>query len=94
MIEKKWIYKITNLINGKIYIGQSKDLRKRWQEHCRLGKNPQRNTYLYQAINKHGKKNFKIEVIEGPIENYNQGRIYKRKNKQYPIRSSKQRVYN
>ena len=29
------IYKITNLINGKIYIGQSVDINKRWRQHKR-----------------------------------------------------------
>lgn len=28
------IYKITNLLNGKIYIGQSIHIEKRWKEHC------------------------------------------------------------
>ena len=27
------IYKITNLINGKVYIGQSQDIYERWAEH-------------------------------------------------------------
>ena len=30
---KKAIYKITNLNNVKIYVGQSKDPVKRWKEH-------------------------------------------------------------
>jgi predicted GIY-YIG superfamily endonuclease len=29
------IYKIENLLNGKIYIGQSKHIETRWSEHCR-----------------------------------------------------------
>ena len=28
------IYKIENLINGKIYIGQSIHIERRWNEHC------------------------------------------------------------
>ena len=28
------IYKIENLINGKVYIGQSIHIERRWQEHC------------------------------------------------------------
>ena len=27
------IYKITNRINGKVYIGQSIDIRRRWRQH-------------------------------------------------------------
>jgi predicted GIY-YIG superfamily endonuclease len=33
------IYKIENLINGKIYIGQSIHIEKRWQEHCKASSN-------------------------------------------------------
>jgi predicted GIY-YIG superfamily endonuclease len=28
------IYKIENLVNGKVYIGQSVHIERRWQEHC------------------------------------------------------------
>jgi len=27
------IYKITNKVNGKVYIGQSVDIERRWKEH-------------------------------------------------------------
>jgi len=30
------IYKITNLINGKIYIGQSLDIFHRWSKHSQI----------------------------------------------------------
>ena len=29
------IYKITNKLNGKVYIGQSNDIERRWAEHKR-----------------------------------------------------------
>lgn len=32
------IYKITNLINLKIYIGQSQDIYRRWIQHKKIGK--------------------------------------------------------
>lgn len=56
------IYKITNLINNKIYIGQTcRTLSQRWKEHCskRSG-----CTYLHNAIMKYGKENFKVEQID------------------------------
>lgn len=56
------IYKITNKINGKIYIGQSKDIAHRWKEHKWRSKN-----CLYpiqKAITKYGIENFEFEVIE------------------------------
>ena len=61
-----YIYKITNLINGKLYIGKtSNSIEERWQEHIsdsqreRCIKRP-----LYDAFNKYGIKNFQIEEIE------------------------------
>lgn len=56
------IYKITNQCNGKIYIGQSKDIEERWKEHKR--KMQVRNTQLYQAMRLFGVENFNFEVIE------------------------------
>lgn len=61
------IYKITNLINGKCYIGQSINIEKRWKNHQVVATNPNDNGYnypLYQAIRKYGQKNFSWEVIE------------------------------
>lgn len=69
---KKDIYKITNLINGKIYIGQSVDPQKRWYNHCHNAKKGYRNSAIDKAINKYGEENFKLEIIEKAIENYDE----------------------
>lgn len=56
------IYKITNLINQKSYIGQSIDIKRRWKDHrkaIQTGEN-----YLYRAIRKYGIENFSFEVIK------------------------------
>jgi group I intron endonuclease len=53
------IYKITNRKNGKIYIGQSINIKKRFQEH----KNCKENRPLYKAFKKYGINNFDFEVI-------------------------------
>ena len=59
------IYKITNIVNGKCYIGQSKNIAKRWQRHkVELKNNKHGNEYLQRAYNKYGADNFKFEVIE------------------------------
>lgn len=60
------IYKITNLINGKIYIGQSVDIKKRWRQHKRNSqiKGREYDKYLYRAFRKYGLENFSFEVIE------------------------------
>ena len=58
------IYKITNLQNNKIYIGQTiRSVDARWREHL---KSAQLGTdlHLYEAIRLYGKDNFIIEVID------------------------------
>lgn len=57
------VYKITNRINNKIYIGQTTEtIEKRFKRHC--GYQLQDNTYLHRAIKKYGADNFFIEQID------------------------------
>ena len=56
------IYKITNLINGKIYIGQSVDIKRRFSEHQSKGISSR--IPLDRDIQKYKKENFLFEVIE------------------------------
>ena len=60
------IYKIENLVNGKVYIGQSNDIEKRWYDHKRdsfiLG-HKHYEYPLYRAFRKYGIENFSFEVI-------------------------------
>lgn len=59
------IYKITNNINGKVYIGQTiQCLKKRWNSHKYNFKTKQ-DIYLYKAMKKYGIENFTIEEIGG-----------------------------
>lgn len=59
------IYKIKNLINGKIYIGQSVNIKQRWAEHkANLRNNKHENQYLQNAWNKYREENFDFCVIE------------------------------
>ena len=63
---KGFIYKITNKINGKSYIGQTiQNVKERFYQHCAT-KCSQAilNMVIHKAINKYGKSNFTIEVIE------------------------------
>lgn len=61
-----FIYKITNKINGKLYIGQTiQDPRIRWSQHkYKLNKNVHDNRYLQFAWNKYGCDMFVFEVID------------------------------
>ena len=58
-----FIYKITNKINGKIYVGKTEQtLLQRWNRHLQdVGK---KNRPLYNAIAKHGPEFFVMEVVE------------------------------
>lgn len=59
------IYKITNKINGKIYIGFSKNLEKRKYYHFYLLKrNIHHNEYLQNSFNKYGPDVFEFKIIE------------------------------
>ncbi len=68
MIEKICgIYKVTNNINGKVYIGQSVDIYSRWQHHkscCVNQKCHEYNSPFYRALRKYGIENFVFEIIE------------------------------
>ena len=60
------IYKITNDVNGKMYIGKtSYNIEKRWGEHCRATRNPNRWHFpLYRAMRKYGIEHFTITQLE------------------------------
>lgn len=59
------IYKITNKITQKFYIGSSVKISRRWREHIKeLKKGTHRSKYLQNSFNKYGLNNFTFEVIE------------------------------
>jgi len=62
-MSKYIIYKVTCLINNKIYVGQtSKSLKIRKNNHIK-SVNLKSNNYFHKALRKHGLKNFKWEII-------------------------------
>jgi group I intron endonuclease len=52
------IYKATNTINGKAYVGYSENLEKRKREHKRCGK------YFHSAIKKYGEDAFEWQILK------------------------------
>lgn len=59
-----FIYKITNKINGKIYVGKTeKSLEARFYAHLAKARRKV-NRYLYDAMNHYGYDNFEISLIE------------------------------
>lgn len=61
-----FIYKITNQVNKRIYVGQTKlTIQRRFREHKQSAKDNKKKGYkLYNAMNKYGADKFSIEVIE------------------------------
>lgn len=58
------IYRILNKITGKSYIGQTTGLAiNRFKDHARNNK----NTYIGNIINKYGKHNFKLYILEDNV---------------------------
>lgn len=55
-----YIYKLTNKTNNKVYIGQTKDIRKRKYQHRKCST----NKHLRNAIAKDGWDNFAFEIID------------------------------
>ncbi len=60
-----WIYKITNIQNNKVYIGQTiRPIQDRFHRHINDALNNILDTHFARAIRKYGKDNFVIEQID------------------------------
>ena len=60
-----WIYKITNIQNNKVYIGQTiRSIQDRFHRHINDALNNILDTHFARAIRKYGKDNFIIEQID------------------------------
>lgn len=65
-LSKTGIYCITNLVNGKLYVGSTKiSFKSRWKGHIKIlrrGKHP--NAHLQQSFAKYGENNFEFSILE------------------------------
>lgn len=70
-----YIYKITNDVNDKVYIGQtSRDIDTRFDEHCSETRGHSR---LHNAIQKFGWTHFQVEEVESvPLNKLDEREIY------------------
>lgn len=60
-----FIYKITNIITKKLYVGQTKrSIQRRFKSHISEANRNLYDTYLHRSIRKYGKENFTIELLE------------------------------
>ena len=58
------VYKITNTVTNDFYIGSSKDVKKRWNEHkCQSKWNECPNNPMYLDMQEYGKDKFEFEIL-------------------------------
>jgi group I intron endonuclease len=69
-----FIYKVTNKVTGKSYIGQTRNtVEFRWRQHYKS----KDNKYFHRAIQKYGKENFEITTLEKcDVNKLNEREIY------------------
>lgn len=75
------VYKITNLINNKCYIGSSIRVEKRWREHQNTAFNinsPRYQYPLYRAFRKYGLDNFSFEILKDDFDSIEEMRNYEK----------------
>lgn len=59
-----YLYKITNKVNHKIYIGQTNNPKRRWEQYKYRSQYPKKyNQYIYYAMHKDGIDNFIMEMV-------------------------------
>ena len=78
------IYKIENIINGKVYIGLTKaTLQYRWARHITESRNVNNTKHLYKSMRKYGVENFRITILAETNSSEELGRLEREYIKQY-----------
>lgn len=61
----QYLYEIKNIINNKVYIGRTSNIKARWNRHRNeLRKNKHHCIHLQRAWNKYGEENFKFSILD------------------------------
>jgi group I intron endonuclease len=63
-----YVYSHTCIVNGKVYIGQTSNPKKRWTEHC----SSKDGTVFHRAIRKYGRDKFELRIL---FESENSGEV-------------------
>lgn len=87
-----YVYKLTNLVNGKIYIGKTNSLAARWSQHKSTAK-AGKQSRLYNAIRKYSYNAFIMELL---IADENEEFIYEQETKYIQLfrSNTKEKGYN
>lgn len=66
---KYWVYKITHIDSGRVYVGKTSRPTLRWSEHIRASSKPDKRGYGYlqRSIAKYGKDAFRYEIIDATM---------------------------
>jgi len=66
-----YVYKITNTVNNKVYIGKSNNPSKRWRKHIKIaaiGSKDKSFSIIHAAIQKYGIDSFSISILEELVD--------------------------
>jgi group I intron endonuclease len=88
------LYRITNKINGKVYIGQASDLSKRWSDHRRAVRLNKPTQIIHHAMIKYGIDNFEFMEIASCKGQDNTNEIETELVKQYSSFIKNEKGYN
>lgn len=65
LFKEAGVYKVTNTVNRKIYVGSTQCFKERYNKHCKLaGRGKHTNDHLKHAFAKYGIENFTFEILE------------------------------
>ena len=91
-----YLYRITCIVNNKVYIGQTKDKARRWKQHQYFAKHAEHPAaqYIHRAMAKHGVENFTFEIIDCALNHWQANCLEINYIKQYDSLATNGKGYN